>query len=98
MFLINELARYNKLQLQYLLEDETGPAHNKIFFVKLKLGESEEYRSSGTSIKKAQQAAAKIALEKTKHEMNQKRKKEANNGITSKLRDFSVSKKNKIFF
>jgi dsRNA-specific ribonuclease len=45
-------------------------AHNKIFFVKLKLGDNEEYESSGTSIKKAQQAAAKIALENTKYEMN----------------------------
>jgi double-stranded RNA-binding protein Staufen len=81
MFIINELARFNKIQLQYLLEDETGPAHNKIFFVKLKLGDNEEYKSSGTSIKKAQQAAAKIALETTKYEMNQqqRKKKEANN-------------------
>lgn len=81
MFLINELARFNKIQLQYLLEDETGPAHNKTFFVKLKLGEDEEYKASGTSIKKAQQAAAKIALENSKYEIIQKRKKEINIGL-----------------
>jgi dsRNA-specific ribonuclease len=76
MFLINEVARYNKLQLQYQLLDETGPAHNKIFFVKLKLGIDEEYEANGSSIKKAQQAAAKNALANTKYQTPQKRKKE----------------------
>ncbi|XP_074657003.1 double-stranded RNA-binding protein Staufen homolog [Tubulanus polymorphus] len=64
MCLINELARYNKIQHQYTLVDETGPAHKKTFFVKLKLGE-EEYDSSGASIKKAQHSAAETALQKT---------------------------------
>lgn len=64
MCLINELARYNKVQHQYTLTDESGPAHKKIFFVKLKLG-TEEYAASGPSIKKAQHAAAAISLEKT---------------------------------
>ncbi|XP_064652395.1 double-stranded RNA-binding protein Staufen homolog 2-like isoform X2 [Lineus longissimus] len=64
MCLINELARYNKIQHQYTLVDEQGPAHKKIFFVKLKLGE-EEYSAKGPSIKKAQHSAAGIALEKT---------------------------------
>ena len=75
MFLINELARSNKVQMQYLLEDETGPAHNKTFFIKLKLGD-EEYKASGTSIKKAQQTAAQVALETTKYEIPHKRKRE----------------------
>lgn len=64
MCLINELARFNKVQHQYTLTDESGPAHKKTFFVRLKLG-TEEYASSGPSIKKAQHAAAAIALEKT---------------------------------
>lgn len=64
MCLINELARFNKVQHQYTLTDESGPAHKKIFFVRLKLG-TEEYAASGPSIKKAQHAAAAIALEKT---------------------------------
>lgn len=51
---------------QYTLTDEQGPAHKKTFFVRLKLGE-EEYASSGPSIKKAQHAAADIALRDTKH-------------------------------
>merc|ERR1711944_317844 len=47
------------------LTDEAGPAHKKSFTVCLKLGEVEEYIASGPSIKKAQHAAAAIALEKT---------------------------------
>ena len=46
--------------------DEQGPAHKKIFYVKLKLGD-EEYSASGESIKKAQHAAAAIALKETGH-------------------------------
>lgn len=65
MCLINELARFNKVQHQYCLTDEQGPAHKKTFFVKLKLGE-EEFAASGASIKKAQHAAAAVALEQTK--------------------------------
>uniref|UniRef100_A0A4D5RA94 Double-stranded RNA-binding protein Staufen-like protein n=1 Tax=Scolopendra viridis TaxID=118503 RepID=A0A4D5RA94_SCOVI len=65
MCLINELARYNKqIQHQYRLTDESGPAHKKTFTVALRLGE-EEYIASGPSIKKAQHAAAALALEKT---------------------------------
>jgi len=64
MCLINELARFNKMHHQYTLVDEQGPAHKKTFYVKLKLGD-EEYSASGESIKKAQHAAAAIALEKT---------------------------------
>ena len=66
MCLINELARYNKIQQQYRLTDESGPAHKKTFTVCLKLGDCEEYIASGPSIKKAQHAAAAIAMEKTK--------------------------------
>jgi double-stranded RNA-binding protein Staufen len=65
MCLINELARFNKTGHQYRLTDENGPAHKKTFTVCLKLGEAEEYIASGPSIKKAQHAAAAMALEKT---------------------------------
>ena len=47
------------------LTDESGPAHKKTFTVCLLVGD-EEYNASGPSIKKAQHAAAAIALEKTK--------------------------------
>jgi len=67
MCLINELARFNKMHHQYTLVDEQGPAHKKTFYVKLKLGE-EEYSASGESIKKAQHAAAAIALVATKYQ------------------------------
>lgn len=67
MCLINELARFNKMNHQYTLVDEQGPAHKKTFYVKLKLGD-EEYSASGESIKKAQHAAAAIALAETKYQ------------------------------
>ncbi|XP_052762983.1 double-stranded RNA-binding protein Staufen homolog isoform X2 [Mya arenaria] len=65
MCLINELARFNRVTHQYTLVDEQGPAHKKTFFVKLQIGDKENYSASGPSIKKAQHAAAEIALEKT---------------------------------
>ncbi|XP_023326146.1 double-stranded RNA-binding protein Staufen homolog 2 isoform X2 [Eurytemora carolleeae] len=65
MCLVNELARFNKIQHQYKLTDESGPAHKKNFTVCLKIGDKEEFLASGPSIKKAQHAAAAIALEKT---------------------------------
>ena len=52
---------------QYTLVDEQGPAHKKTFFVKLQIGEIEEYSASGPSIKKAQHAAAAIALEDSEY-------------------------------
>lgn len=64
MCLINELARYNKIQHQYRLTSEQGPAHQKRFTVTLKLG-TEEYEAEGASIKKAQHSAAAEALAKT---------------------------------
>ena len=46
--------------------DEDGPAHKKKFTVKLVLCEGEEYEGSGASIKKAQQAAAEVAMTQSK--------------------------------
>lgn len=64
MCLLNELARFNKIQHQYRLTNEQGPAHKKRFTVTLKLGE-EEYVAEGPSIKKAQHSAATEALTRT---------------------------------
>lgn len=64
MCLVNELARFNKVQHQYRLTGEQGPAHKKIFTVALKLG-NEDYEASGPSIKKAQHSAADLALSST---------------------------------
>ncbi|XP_055689692.1 double-stranded RNA-binding protein Staufen homolog 2 [Lutzomyia longipalpis] len=66
MCLVNELARHNKIQHQYRLTCEQGPAHKKKFTVILKLGE-EEYTAEGPSIKKAQHSAAAEAISATKY-------------------------------
>ncbi|BES91831.1 Double-stranded RNA Hypothetical protein motif [Nesidiocoris tenuis] len=64
MCLVNELARFNKIEHQYRLTNEEGPPHKKKFTVTLKFG-TEEYTADGASIKKAQHAAASIALVNT---------------------------------
>ncbi|XP_066558772.1 double-stranded RNA-binding protein Staufen homolog 1 isoform X2 [Amia ocellicauda] len=64
MCLVNELARFNKIQPEYKLLSEQGPAHSKIFSVRLTLGE-QHWEAEGTSIKKAQHAAAASALSQT---------------------------------
>ncbi|KAM4692118.1 double-stranded RNA-binding protein Staufen homolog 1 isoform 2-T3 [Rhinophrynus dorsalis] len=89
MCLVNELARFNKVQPQYKLLSEQGPAHSKViplgrwqdhsllervgedrprqmFTVQLTLGD-QYWEAAGTSIKKAQHAAAAKALEGTKY-------------------------------
>lgn len=88
MCLVNELARFNKVQPEYKLLSEQGPAHSKViplgrwqdfsllervgedhprqvFTVQLTLGD-QHWEAEGTSIKKAQHAAAAKALEGTK--------------------------------
>uniref|UniRef100_A0A672QKP2 Double-stranded RNA-binding protein Staufen homolog 1 n=1 Tax=Sinocyclocheilus grahami TaxID=75366 RepID=A0A672QKP2_SINGR len=64
MCLVNELARYNKIQPEYKLLSEQGPAHSKIFSVRLTLGD-QHWDAEGTSIKKAQHSAATCALTQT---------------------------------
>ncbi|XP_036177550.1 double-stranded RNA-binding protein Staufen homolog 1 isoform X5 [Myotis myotis] len=65
MCLVNELARFNKIQPEYKLLREQGPAHCKVFTVQLTLGD-QRWEAEGTSIKKAQHTAAAKALEGTK--------------------------------
>lgn len=64
MCLVNELARFNRIQPQYKLLNERGPAHAKMFTVQLTLGE-QNWEAEGSSIKKAQHAAASKALSET---------------------------------
>uniref|UniRef100_A0A3P8UD45 Staufen double-stranded RNA binding protein 1 n=1 Tax=Cynoglossus semilaevis TaxID=244447 RepID=A0A3P8UD45_CYNSE len=76
MCLVNELARFNKIQPEYKLLSEQGPAHSKrpltpvndlicqIFSVRLTLGD-QHWEAEGTSIKKAQHSAASSALTET---------------------------------
>lgn len=46
----------------YVLEDTTGPEHERIFHVALRLPTGDVFRSRGTSVKKAEQSAARDAL------------------------------------
>ncbi|XP_054159010.1 double-stranded RNA-binding protein Staufen homolog isoform X2 [Oppia nitens] len=64
---INELSRFNNMKHEYHLISESGPPHDKIFTVALKLGDSigEQYVGTGSSIKKAQRSAAIEALDRT---------------------------------
>ncbi|CAF1327567.1 unnamed protein product [Adineta steineri] len=62
--LLNELAKFNKVDAKYDLIKEAGPAHCKQFDVQLTLGD-ETYQGTGTSIKRAQQVAAEQALAAT---------------------------------
>ena len=82
MCLINELTKHNKIKHEYVLLDEMGPAHKKVFYVVLKLNvgaETEEtYNGHGTSIKKAQHAAAENALKQTKFKIPPVRAKKRN--------------------
>ncbi|XP_015792347.1 maternal effect protein staufen-like [Tetranychus urticae] len=66
MCLVNELCRFNSITCRYELIEESGVPHSKIFSVVLKLGDKEEYRANAPSIRKAQHAAASLALVSTK--------------------------------
>uniref|UniRef100_A0A914H6U1 DRBM domain-containing protein n=1 Tax=Globodera rostochiensis TaxID=31243 RepID=A0A914H6U1_GLORO len=59
-----ELARANHLKHEYVLLDESGPAHCKNFTVKLVLCPGQEFEGTGASIKKAQQSAAQAAIDR----------------------------------
>lgn len=61
MCLVNELARFNRIQPQYKLLNEKGPAHAKLFSVQLCLG-NQVWEAEGSSIKKAQHSTATKAL------------------------------------
>ena len=71
---INELVKFNKIRHEYVLVDEIGPAHNKLYLVALKLHANandssvrdESFNGTGTSIKKAQHAAAGLAVKLTR--------------------------------
>jgi len=92
MCLVHELVKYNKIKHEYVLLDEIGPAHKKTFYVALKLGvgteQEETFSSNGSSIKKAQHAAAEIALKNTKF----KRPESKSNRINTKLQNRTSDK------
>ncbi|CAF3748699.1 unnamed protein product, partial [Adineta steineri] len=63
---VHDLARRNKITAEYQLEKETGPAHAKIYTIRLRFGEK-EYIGIDRSIKLAQRSAAQTALNEHKH-------------------------------
>lgn len=87
-----------QLKHEYKLLDESGPAHKKLFTVELILTEEEvskvlimrvikvvqKYIGSGASIKKAQQAAASVALENTSLTIPPERSNKRKKGIILK--------------
>lgn len=62
--LMNELAKANKLNPQYEVTEESGPAHQRTFTVKLTLGDVGTWEGKATSIRAAKHVAANLGLEK----------------------------------
>lgn len=61
--LMNELAKANKLNPEYKVIEETGPAHQRTFTVQLTLGDVGTWEGKATSIRSARHAAATVGLE-----------------------------------
>ena len=62
--LMNELAKANKLNPEYKVTEESGPAHKRTFTVQLTLGDVGTWEGKATSIRAARHAAATVGLEK----------------------------------
>ena len=61
--LMNELAKANKMNPEYKVIEESGPAHKRTFTVQLTLGEVGTWQGKATSIRSARHAAATAGLE-----------------------------------
>ena len=62
---LQELVQQNKSQvLSYALAGESGPDHDKLFAVEVSLNGKVVGKGSGTSKKRAEQDAARVAIEK----------------------------------
>ncbi len=70
----------NKILAEYQLEKESGPAHAKIYTIRLRLGDK-HYIGVDRSIKLAQRAAAQIALNDHKHLLPIKNPNQEVNGL-----------------
>ena len=57
-----ELAKSNKMSVHYQVVNETGPAHQKIYKIHLRVGNSGPFEGIGNSLKNARNAAASRAL------------------------------------
>lgn len=62
-----ETQRHIKGLPKYILEGMHGPEHEKIFEVCVELPDGQVFRASGTGLKRAEQEAARIALESLMH-------------------------------
>jgi len=59
---VNELAKSNKVTAHYQVVQESGPAHQKLFKVHLRIGGNGPFEGVGSSLKNARNAAASRAL------------------------------------
>jgi len=59
---LNELAKNNKVSAYYQVVNESGPAHQKLYTVHLRIGGKGPFEGVGTSMKNARNAAASRAL------------------------------------
>lgn len=85
-----------QIKHQYKLTNEQGPPHKKRFTVTLQLG-NEEYNADAMSIKKAQHAAAALALSKTNYKQPQTKMKLKASGHYSNT-NYTANKINLIIF
>ena len=63
--ILQELVQTDRRSLEYIIVDEEGPAHNKIFTVEVKIDDIIYGKGFGHSKKEAEQMAAKDALSKS---------------------------------
>ena len=65
--ILQELIQTDKRSLEYIVVDETGPAHNKTFKVMVKVDDIVYGTGIAHSKKEAEQQAAKDALKKAQN-------------------------------
>ncbi len=68
--ILQEKVQTDKRSLQYIVIDEEGPAHNKVFTVEVKIDDIVYGRGTAHSKKEAEQEAAKDALRKSVNGIN----------------------------
>ena len=66
--ILQELVQTDKRSLRYEIVDESGPAHNKVFTVEVKIDDIIYGKGTAGSKKEAEQLAAKDALKKAQNE------------------------------
>ena len=66
--ILQELVQTDKRSLHYEIVDESGPAHNKVFTVEVKIDDIIYGKGTAGSKKEAEQLAAKDALKKAQNE------------------------------